>query len=242
MKTLIVQHVPHEGPGFIGRALSGAGARVELCQVFAGDPVPEDAACYAAVVVLGGPMSAYCDAGFPTRAVEIGLLRSALDLGVPVLGVCLGAQLLAMAAGSTVDEGHGWEVGWGTVELTEDAAYDPLLFGLPRQLPVLHWHSDTITLPAGGALLACSDQYEVQAFRVGQRAWGLQFHLEVDLQSVPAFVEGCGKDADTGGVARTSLDEAAERTRAIAQVASTLFDRFCEQIGADALIGADRPQ
>nr|QIY76624.1 C26 family cysteine hydrolase domain-containing family [Streptomyces sp. RLB1-33] len=111
--VLVVQHVAEEGPYEIGSFLGAAGLVLRVCRVWAGDPLPEDLNGAEALVVLGGPMSAYSDDGFPTRTAELGLLRAALDAQVPVLGVCLGAQLLAVAAGGTARPGNGIPGGVG---------------------------------------------------------------------------------------------------------------------------------
>ena len=141
------------------------------------------------IVVMGGPMSAYSDEGFPTRRRELELLADALVRGVPTLGVCLGAQLLALAAGGRALAGKvGPEVGWAPVEFTEHAKEDSLLAGLPRQIIVLHWHGDTFELPPHAVELAASPLYRGQAFRVGSQAWGFQFHLEVDQQGRPLIL------------------------------------------------------
>ncbi|WP_246144549.1 type 1 glutamine amidotransferase [Actinacidiphila oryziradicis] len=109
--------MPGEGPYAIGTALEAAGLGMRVCRVWAGDPVPEDLTGVEALVVMGGPMSAYRDDGFPTQGAELELLRAALAAQVPVLGVCLGAQLLAVAAGGTARPGTGLQVGWGPVRL-----------------------------------------------------------------------------------------------------------------------------
>jgi GMP synthase-like glutamine amidotransferase len=151
-------------------------------------------------------MSARSDGGFPTRAAEIDLLKEALALEVPVLGICLGAQLLALSADGGVFEGtNGPEIGWSTVSLTEEAADDPILGGLPRELEVLHWHGDTFTLPVGAVHLARSTSYEQQAFRCGRCAWGLQFHVEVDTGAVEEFVRCFGADAFSAGTSPDAI-------------------------------------
>ena len=197
---LVVQHVEPEGPYTIAAALEAAGVVVDLRQVFAGAPLPPDLADVDGVVVMGGPMSAAADAGFGTRRAEIDLLADALDRGLPTLGVCLGAQLLALAGGGSVSIGAaGPEIGWAPVELTDSAAADPLLTGVPSRLRVLHWHGDTFELPAGAIHLAATARYRAQAFRIGARAWGFQFHLEVDAPAVAAFLDAFGLDAARAG-------------------------------------------
>ena len=193
--AIVIQHLEPEGPARIGAALGAAGADVEVRRVDLGAPVPTSLDGIDALVVLGGPMSARHDEDFPSRIAEIELLRAAVASGVPTLGVCLGAQLLAAASGAEVRAGHGPEIGWGSIELLPSAAGDPLFDGLPHELGVLHWHGETYTLPDAAAHLARSDAYDQQAFRVGHAAWGLQFHVEVDPDEVEVFVDAFGEDA-----------------------------------------------
>jgi GMP synthase-like glutamine amidotransferase len=196
---LVIQHVECEGSFAIGAALSSAGVTVDTRKVFAGDPLP-DVSMFDGLVVMGGPMSACSDDGFPTRASEIGLISDALDRGILTLGVCLGAQLLAVAAGGSVFAGDaGPEIGWGPVDLTPDTDSDPLLAAVSRRLTVLHWHGDTFDLPAGATRLASSRKYPNQAYRLGAHAWGLQFHVEVDDQAVRGFLDAFGEEARTAG-------------------------------------------
>ena len=130
---LVVQHVAAEPAWGVADALTRAGVRADVRRLHLGEPLPPDASRHAGVVVMGGPMSAAADEGFPTRRAEIALVADALDRGVPVLGICLGAQLLAAAAGAAVLAGFdGPEIGWAPVDLTPAHADDPLLEGLAR--------------------------------------------------------------------------------------------------------------
>jgi GMP synthase-like glutamine amidotransferase len=193
---LVVQHVEAEPPWAISAALARAGVRVDVRRVFAGEPLPIGVADLHGIVVMGGPMSASTDEGFATRRAEIALLDDALARAVPTLGVCLGAQLLTLAAGGSVHPGaSGPEIGWSNVELSSARADDALLTGLPARLDVLHWHGDTFDLPPGSEHLARSDRYPNQAFRVAGSAWGLQFHLEVTEEAVEALLQAFPGDA-----------------------------------------------
>ena len=229
---LVVQHLEPEAPYAIGDALTVAGVAVDVRRVFAGAPLPPDLADFAGLVIMGGPMSAQSDDGFPTRRAEIGLLTDALTRGVPTLGVCLGAQLLALAAGGMVYPGvAGPEVGWGPVELTELAAEDPLLAELPRQLTVFHWHWDTFDLPPDAVYLATSSRYRNQAFRSGPRAWGLQFHLEIDEQAVAAFLDEFRAEAVEAGTNPESIGKAnPAMLRALAPHGAAVLSRFAELV------------
>lgn len=195
-RVVVVQHLEPEGPARIAAELRDEGVEIDVVRVDLGEPVPGDLEGVDGLVVMGGPMSAGSDDGFPTRSAELRLLAGAVAAEVPTLGVCLGAQLLAVAAGGEIRPGRGPEIGWGPVELRASAAADPLFAGLPEELSALHWHGETYDLPPGAVRLASSSDYEEQAFRVGQCAWGLQFHLEVGPDDVAAFVATFPGDAE----------------------------------------------
>jgi len=229
---LVIQHLEPERPYAIADALAGAGVFADLRVLSTGGRLPANLDGYNAVVVMGGPMSATSDEGFPTRGHETELLAQAVDRELPALGVCLGAQLLAVAAGGKVYRGDaGPEIGWAPVFFSREAAEDPLFAELPPQLTVLHWHGDTFDLPPRSTRLASSELYPNQAFRVGTVAWGLQFHLEVDLMAVNAFVSAFAKEAEAQGVMPQTI--AAQSAAAITSAASsrrTVFDRFASLV------------
>jgi len=193
---LVIQHVEPEPAFAIDVALRAAGVTVDSRRVFAGDSLPVDLAGFAGLVVMGGPMSAASDEGFATRHSEIALLADAVADGTPALGVCLGAQLLAVAGGAAVLVGDaGPEIGWGTVSVFEECRGDALFSGLPETLTVLHWHGETFDIPAGGRRLMGNERYANQAFRIGEAAWGVQFHLEVDDAAVDGFLRAFAAEA-----------------------------------------------
>jgi GMP synthase (glutamine-hydrolysing) len=154
-----------------------------------GEEVP-DVSEVVGLVAMGGPMGALDDAAHPHLARDRALLAAAAHAGVPVLGICLGAQLLAAGLGATVTRGPALELGFGAVEILTD---DPVLGSSGTTAPVFHWHEDTFTVPPNAVLLARSTKYPHQAFRLGPRAYGLQFHLEIDrslaTQLVPNLPE-----------------------------------------------------
>jgi GMP synthase-like glutamine amidotransferase len=193
---LVVQHVAPESAWALNDALVRAGVGVDTRRVFAEDPLPGDLSSYDGLVVMGGPMSAASDHEFPTRRHELSLLQTALAQGVPTVGVCLGAQLVAHAAGAAVyPGGPGAEIGWSPVTLTAAGRTDSLFADVPERLNVLQWHGDTFDLPDDAVLLASNAAYPNQAFRIGAAAWGLQFHLEVTAQAVDGFLDAFAEDA-----------------------------------------------
>jgi GMP synthase (glutamine-hydrolysing) len=197
---LLVQHAAHEGPGAIALAVADSGADLTVVRVDRGDAIPPPAAVadMAGLVVMGGPMGVHDDLAW--LADERALLRGAVEDGCPVLGVCLGAQQLASALGASVTQGPAPEYGVGEVHLTTDAIDDPVFGPASSPLPCVHWHGDTFSLPEGAVRLAGNDAYENQAFRVGSRAYGLQFHVEV----TGSLVAHWGPHLPTGVYLRTS--------------------------------------
>jgi len=175
----VLQHVAWEGPGLVVAALRERNLGYKIVRLDEGGTVPH-IGLVEGLVVMGGNMGAYDTGKHPFLEQEIELLGACVAQDIPVLGICLGAQLLATALGSPVERGPVMEMGAGEVMLTEDGRQDPVLGFGPARLPVVHWHQDTFPQPPGAALLASSALYPQQAFRAGHSAYGLQFHIEVD--------------------------------------------------------------
>jgi GMP synthase-like glutamine amidotransferase len=181
---LLIQHVAFEGPGSIAAAVRDAGAALEIVRIDREEelPAPETLDAVTGLVVMGGPMGVHDRLDWLEH--ERALLRAAVEAGLPVLGVCLGAQQLACALGGEVVTGRAPELGVGEVHLSTAAISDPVFGAAPTPLPCVHWHGDTFTLPEGAVRLAGNDAYENQAFRAGEHAYGLQFHVEVTASLV----------------------------------------------------------
>lgn len=190
---LVLQHAGCEPPGVYEDELLAR--RIPFVRILLdeGEELP-DWRAYAAIVAMGGAMGANDDATYSWLAPEKRLIAEAVRAGTPYWGVCLGAQLLAASLGAGVARGPRPELGVLPVELTSDAAADPVFTIAPASFPTLQWHGETYELPPGAVQLARSEQYEQQAFVVG-RAYALQFHLEIDAElagewmRIPAFVE-----------------------------------------------------
>lgn len=195
----MIENDPSDDARRLGEWLTEAGLRLDVVRPHAGDALPGDLDGYAALVVLGGEQSAY-PPGAPWFSDLEALLRKATRNRVPTLGVCLGAQLLATAHGGTVERSAaGPEIGPALVGRRDAADADLLFRYVPLAPDVLQWHLDEITeLPAGAVLLAASTRYPHQAFRLGDRAWGLQFHIECDTAMIADWAAGSAELADLG--------------------------------------------
>jgi GMP synthase-like glutamine amidotransferase len=199
--ALVVTHTESEDPGLLGTWLAEEGLVLEVVEPWRGAALPALDG-YAALVVMGGPQQAYDEDSAPWLAQTKSLLAEAVRAQLPTLGVCLGAQLLAEATGGRVTPGeHGPELGAKLVAKRDVAGADPLFWDLPLSPVVVQWHWDAVVeLPPGATLLMSSTDYPHQAFRVGDRAWGIQFHVECDDAMVTRWAE---KDGAEDVLART---------------------------------------
>ena len=195
-RALVIENDPTDDIRRLGEWLTDAGLDLHVIKPYQGDRLPEDLDGYAALIVLGGDQHVYPDAdgnpGAPWFPRTESLLRKAVRHKIATLGVCLGGQLLATATGGVVERSSsGPEIGAKLVARRDKAEEDPLWRYVPFVPDVLQWHVDEITaLPAGATLLAASTNYPNQAFRVGERAWGLQFHIECDVDMIASWADG----------------------------------------------------
>ena len=233
MRALAIVHQPDAGPGVFAEALRSRGVELDQWLIRDGPP-PAEPSGYDAVLTFGGAMHADQEADHPWLRDEKALLAGLIDRRVPLLGMCLGAQLVAEAAGAAARRASSPEIGWHEVELTPASADDPLLAGLPRRFEAFQWHSYETPLPPGATALARSAVC-LQAYRLDGPAWGIQFHAEVSRHDAERWIDDYRSDPDA---VRIGLDSDAlrERTRASIEqwngFGRALCERFVDAIRA----------
>lgn len=216
MRVHIIQHVAFEGPGAITEWAREREYSTSVTEQFRRGMLPA-VGDFDFLVIMGGPMSANDGAQFDWLAGEKQLIAEALGEEKAILGVCLGAQLLAQALGAQVYPNRDKEIGWFPVHLTLEAERSRLFSGLPARMTVLHWHGETFDLPRGAILLAESKLCRNQAFELDGRVLGLQFHLEVQPQGLERLIENSAAD-----LTRAPAVQTAAEIRALAHLAQTL--------------------
>ena len=230
MDVLAVIHGEKVRAGVFGDAVAARGHQLEEWSLAWGTPMQRPLDAYGAVLVFGGAMHADQEGHHPWLRDENLFLQRLLDLRKPVLGICLGAQLLAKAAHADVGPAKEPEIGWYPVELTEEAAEDPVVGRLPRQFDAFQWHYYTHGVPAGAVELARNDLC-TQAFRLGDSAWGVQFHPEVTLPQIESWMQ------DDEPMPADLLDQTRTRIGAWNELGKNLCDAFvdvAERVAAPA--------
>jgi GMP synthase (glutamine-hydrolysing) len=226
-KIWVLQHHPAENLGVIADALEAAALAWQYVRIFDGHPVPADMKGAGGLIVMGGPEAVYQLDRYPYLRAEMVLIEDALKAGKPVLGICLGSQLLAATLGANVRRAPQKEIGWYKVRLGPGAEHDRLLRDVSSEFITCHWHGDIFDLPKDTTALASSDLTEVQAFRYGAKAWGLLFHAEMTRQIIAALVAEFGEGLKRIGIdGQAILTQAPEYLPKLAPIADTIYSRW----------------
>jgi len=231
---LVLRHSQAEGLGLLGNALREQGIQHRVVDVARGEPAPKDVRGLGGIIILGGAMGAYEGDKYPLLGMEMGLIEKAITAGRPVLGVCLGAQLIAQVLGARVFPGETREVGWAPITLTTDGEDDPLFVGSGSTMTVFHLHADTYELPPDGVNIATSAMYEQQAFRWGDLVYGFQFHLEFTESIVGRLAAEADSQrfmTEAGADVKKILAETPARIRDLTDVAHRVFENYFSQCG-----------
>jgi len=224
-RILVFQHIKREHPSLIAEYAAERGIELQVIALWEGKSIP-DLSAYDALLVLGGPMGAYEE--FPSKDAEVAAINDALQRKMPILGICLGSQLLAYALGARVYpfEQNGKkckEIGYYDVSLTDEGKKSPLFAGFPGEFRILQWHGDTFELPSGATLLATAPQCPNQAFSYGT-AYGLQFHME----ATPGIVSEWIADDATWTHEGFAMDD--EKVKADAERLSLVMREHCYRL------------
>jgi len=227
----ILQHVECETAGAIEDILRSSGISFHYIRPFRNEPIPNNAEGIDGLVIMGGPMGVYETDRHPFLIEEIRFIQQVLSMKIPILGVCLGSQLLAAALEAAVRPSGFKEIGWHEVTLLADARDDALFAGIPNRFIPLHWHGDVCELPAGAVALARSSLAEVQAFRAEAFAYGLLFHLEATVATLTAMATTFEHELSELGMDQGEfLSQSGVRLKEIATIGEAVFSRWAALI------------
>jgi len=229
LKALILMHAPYEGPGSFGEVLRDSGASVTTVRLYETPDAPLVETEFDLIVSLGGPQNADDVATHSWLARETEMLARAAREGRKVLGICLGAQILARALGATLHLGTAREIGFSPIEVSEEGKGDPILAGLKEAETVMHWHQDTFDLPKGAVQLASSAITPNQAFRLGRHAYGLQFHLEVTPELLAEWLDNSAvrqQLLDSGGSPETLMEQSKQHEKRLRWLCNSVLSRL----------------
>jgi len=232
-KALILQNAEGEGPGIFEECLKERGWKWKIIYLYLEEKVPIDWSTSSLLVVMGGPMNVYEEDTYPFLKEETQIIRAALDNDLPVMGFCLGAQLMAKALGARVVKGHTKEIGWYPVQLTKQGQRDPLLSSFPKQVTVFQLHEDTFNVPAGAVRLFGSENYLNQAMRIGDMSYGFQFHFEITKDMIEQWIRNSGKENDEMGdnaKADIIIEDAQRYLPNLHILAKSFFDNYLQKV------------
>jgi GMP synthase (glutamine-hydrolysing) len=227
--VIVLQHVFCETIGSIGRALKNHGLDYRVVRGYDGEKIPTSLEDAKALIVMGGPMGAKDDDKLPFLKSELQLIEHALTDGSPILGVCLGSQLLARALGANVYPGVSKEIGWHVLQTEPEAHEDKLWKDAPASFQGFHWHGDIFDLPRGAHRLISSEKTPVQSFRYGENAYGILFHMEVDLAMIELWANTFAGELLETNQSASDLISGAHRSLAfLSSVGDKVFDQWAK--------------
>ncbi len=212
MRVHYLQHVPFEGLGSIEPALRQKGHVITLTRLYQGEPLPtlEEIDW---LIIMGGPMGIYDEARYPWLEAEKAFIKDAIAAEKTVLGICLGAQLIADALGAKVFKNRHREIGWFPIQRLPEAATTVLAKAIPEQTEAFHWHGDTFEIPQAATPLASSKACKNQAFILHDRVVGFQFHLETTREAAAALIENCRDELDSSPYVQSESEMLADEQR-----------------------------
>jgi GMP synthase-like glutamine amidotransferase len=220
MKILCLKHIAFEGPGTFALWAQARGHELEIVAVYQNKPLPSPET-FDALLVMGGPMNVYQDDIYPWLTKEKSYIRSAIAAGKHVIGVCLGAQLIAHALGASVSQGANKEIGWFPIQPSSDC---PASVPLPDELRVLHWHGDSFEIPSGAQAIAASEACANQGFLYRDRVLALQCHLEMTPQSLALLIAACSNELVDAPYIQNSDTMLAEPDATYERMQTVLFE------------------
>lgn len=228
-----IKHIDIEGPGTFGSFLKKKKVPFKVIDLGAGEKLPQMSEDVEAVIILGGPMNVYEEDKYPFLKEENEFIKKILVHNIPFMGICLGSQLLSKACGSTVVKSPVKEVGFFKVSITDDGRKDPLFSGFDGLMDIYHWHEDMFNIPKGGKLLATSSGCPNQAFKVGEAAYGLQFHVEVTDKSINEWAtEYIKSHEDRTKEMQKMMRDYKNIKDVFNQTADTLYNNFLQIVNA----------
>lgn len=235
-KIIVLQHVPYEILGTINPLLKQLGIRIKYVNFGRHPHAAPSITGYDGLVILGGPMNVDQVKMYPHLQREVMLIKAAMRAQVPILGICLGAQLIAKANGAQVQKHSCTEIGWYSVKPTAAGRQDTLLGHFAEQEQVFQWHGDTFDIPTNAVMIAEGETCKNQAFRIGDNIYGLQFHLEVDAAMIERWLNVAANKTELNTTQidpvaiRAEIPKYIERSKALSK---NVFMEFCKMVGKE---------
>jgi len=228
-RVLFIQHGETDKPGLLGEVLEGMGIPCDVLHPYLGQPVPANLGDYSGLALGGGAQGVYEQDQYPYLTQECQLVREAMVVDRPVIGLCLGGQLMAAALGADVRKSGRKEIGFFEVALDPLAQYDPVWSGMPQTFVTTHWHGDVFDIPPGGMKMASSAMTPNQLFRYGHSMYGLQFHLEMTPAVLDEMIEDSRDYLLGAGVDPEALrQQGCEQLPRLEEAATGVFTRWAE--------------